>query len=193
MAAPVGDLRLKFRTMDKVVPGFKFLEYYIFLDENEGPIARPLMSDFQELEDRLTAMGPWLGSVVGTVDAPKAPGALLLKDPAKLHADKAECLINWRCSFAAWDGDGYGDAVLIALLSNHFGGDVEELLALIHSRAKQTKLKSMRRFTRSLNGTTSAIGNQPSCSGSPSPPSLRSSAPSSKVNSAPAAGRRPRA
>ena len=59
-AAPVGDLQLKFCKMCRARQGFRFLEYYIFLDEIEGPIARPLMADFRKLDERLSAMG--LGS-----------------------------------------------------------------------------------------------------------------------------------
>ena len=77
------------------------------------------------------------------------------KTSAELHAEKVACLLNWRCSYAAWDGDEYGDEVLIALLSNHFGGDLEAMLSMIHARARKTKLKAMRRFARSCQGATS--------------------------------------
>jgi hypothetical protein len=167
-AAPVGDLRLRFCKLCRVIPGFKFLEYYIFLDENEGQIARPLMADFEKLDERLSAMGPWFGPLFDTADdvlsfiqsktpSPASPSSsgFMPKTPAELHADKMACLLNWRCSYAAWDGDEHGDAVLTALLSNHFAGDLEAMLSIIHARAKKTKLKAMRRFARSHQVATS--------------------------------------
>jgi hypothetical protein len=167
-AAPVGDLQLKFRKLRRVIPGFKFLGYYIVLDENEGPIARPLMADFQKLDDRLSTMGPWFGPLFDTVDdvlsfvqsktpMPASPSSsgFMPKTSTELHAEKVACLLNWRCSYAAWDGDEYGDGVLIVLLSNHFAGDLEAMLSIIHARAKMTKLKAMRRFARSRQGATS--------------------------------------
>jgi hypothetical protein len=167
-AAPVGDLQLKFCKLCRVIPGFKLREYYIFLDENEGPIARPLMAAFQKLDDQLSAMGPWFGPLCETVDdvmsfiksktpSPASPSSsgFMPKTPEELHAEKIACLLNWRCSYAAWDGDEYGDEVLIALLSNHFDGDLEAMLTMIHARARKTKLKAMRRFARSRQGATS--------------------------------------
>jgi hypothetical protein len=166
-AAPVGDLRLKFCEICRVKPGFEFLGYYIFLDENEGPIARPFMADFQELDDRLSAMGPWFGPLFETVDdalsfiktksptpASAVSAGFIPKTSAELHAGKAACLLNWRCSYAAWDGDEHGDANLIAVLNNHFAGDLEALLSILHARARKTKLKAMRRFARSRHGAT---------------------------------------
>ena len=50
-------------------------------------------------------------------------------------------LISWRCSYAAWDGGGTADDTLIAILGNHFGGDLEELVELIRLRAQKTKEK----------------------------------------------------
>ena len=49
-------------------PGFTLLGYYILIGENEGPIARPLMADFEKLDDRLSAMSPWFGPLFDTVD-----------------------------------------------------------------------------------------------------------------------------
>ena len=77
------------------------------------------------------------------------------KASAELHEKKVDCLLNWRCSYAAWDCDEHGDAVLIALLSNHFDGDLEAMLSVLHGHVRKTKLKAMRKFARSRQATTS--------------------------------------
>jgi hypothetical protein len=126
------------------------------------------MADFHKLDERLSAMSPWVGPLFDTVDevlsfmqsktpSPASPSSsgFMPKTSAELHAEKVACLLNWRCSYAAWDGDEYGDEVLIALLSSHFGGDLEAMLSLIHARANETKLKAMRKLARSCQGATS--------------------------------------
>lgn len=61
--------------------------------------------------------------------------------PASLdpHGDKMRKLISWRCSYAAWDGDELTEDHLILALSNHFPGDLEELVQKLHLKAKITR------------------------------------------------------
>ena len=61
--------------------------------------------------------------------------------PASLdpHGDKMRNLISWRCLYAAWDGDELTEDHLILALSNHFPGDLEELVQKLHLKAKITR------------------------------------------------------
>ena len=120
-AAPLGNLELKFCAMRHVSEGFGFLGYDILYEDSGGVIASPSPAAFKKLELQLD-----------TVDAGLFPDT---------QAEKMARLSSWRCSHAAWDGDEFGDCVLIAILSHHFSGDLEGLVQLIHLRAKGTKEK----------------------------------------------------
>jgi RNA-directed DNA polymerase len=118
-AAPVGHLELKICNIHHVTDGFRFLGYEIFRDEGGGATARPLLTAVESLYEQLEAIdaGPSL-------------------DP---HGDKMGKLISWRCSYAAWDGDELTEEHLNVVLSNHFSGDLGELVQKLHLRAQITR------------------------------------------------------
>jgi hypothetical protein len=122
-AAPVGDLQLKFWNIHHVVDGLGFLGYHIFRNNAGGGTARPRQAAFERVYSLLEA-----------VDAGGFPNPT--------EAKKARFL-SWRCSYAAWDGDPYGDDLLFVILSNHFPSDLDELIQLAHACAQKAKLKSL--------------------------------------------------
>jgi hypothetical protein len=121
LGRPRRHLELKFCNIHHVTEGFGFLGYEIFRNTGGGATARPGQAGFERLDEQLDAVdaGPFANS----------------------HAEKIARLISWRCSYAACDGGGSADDTLIAILGNHFDGDLEELVELSRVRAQKTKEK----------------------------------------------------
>jgi hypothetical protein len=122
-AASVGDLELKFCDLHHASEGFAFLGYHIFRHENGNVVARPHGAAFEALYNRLEALDA-AGGAVGSLK-------------------KTGLVRGWRCSYASWEGDEYGDDLLYAILAHHFPGDIDELIGELHARAEKTRAKCM--------------------------------------------------